>query len=116
VSEAKSGQIPVVVSILGILLVSAASLALDPDIPGAVRTVLTIGLGWALYNGMNWARWVFLVLLLLATAFVLFVVFSNALPTVLVAVLVGVLLVYYGCLALLFIPSLGGQYFQTRAT
>lgn len=106
----------VLVVIGTVLILSAASFLIEPEIVNLVRFALGGGLCWFLYKGKNWARWTFSVLVGFAAAFVLYAVVAIPMFPIGYVMLVGLMLVYVAAVAALFSPKLAGPYFVKDAT
>ncbi len=112
----RPGRIPVLIATVGFFSISILGLLADPDTPSIIRLLLSGALAISIYHGQNWARWLFLVLVILAELFVGYFIVTTPMPTGLMSIFVTFALLYLLFVALLFVPSWGGQYFQTSAT
>ena len=96
-------------------LMSVPWLLLDADTPSIIRTLACGALAVAVYHRHNWARWLLLVVVVLAVLFVLYLLLTTPMPGPLTVIFMAACLLYAGVLALLFVPSWGGKYFQSES-
>ena len=109
----RPGRVPVLVATIGFFSIAVLGVLGDPDTPSIIRLLVTGALAIAIYHGHDWARWLFLVLVILAEIFIAYTALTMPMPQF----LLGILLVLYILFAaLLFVPSWGGQYFDPPDT
>ncbi|MDJ0908551.1 MAG: hypothetical protein QNI99_05135 [Woeseiaceae bacterium] len=108
----RPGRVPVLIATIGLFLMEVPGLLIDPGTRSIVRLLLAGGLAIAVYHRHNWARWLVLVLVGLATLFIVYLILNMPMPLIAVYVLVLAALIYLGIIALLFVPSWGGKYFR----
>ena len=108
----RPGRVPVLIATIGLFLMEVLALLMDPSTKAIIRLLIAGGLAIAIYHRHNWARWLVLVLLILAVFLVIYFLLTipMPLPAIYLFVLAG--LIYVGIGALLFVPSWGGKYFQ----
>lgn len=108
----RPGRIPVLIAAIGIFSMSILGLLIDPDTPSIIRLLLSGAIAIAVYHRHNWARWLILVLVVLAVLFVAYLILTTPMPRPLIYVFLAASLVYVAIVALLFVPSWGGKYFE----
>ena len=109
----RPGRIPVLIAAIGFFSMSILGLLVDPDTPSIIRLLLSGVIAIAAYHRHNWARWLILVLVVLATLFVTYLAFTSRMIFPVIYVFLAAGLVYAAVVALLFVPSWGGQYFES---
>lgn len=85
----------------------------DPDTPSITRLLLVGALSIAIYHGHDWARWIFLIVVVVAEFFIVYSLLTTSMPQLYVNLSLAFALIGLVFVALLFVPSLGGQYFRS---
>ena len=75
--------------------------------------LLSGALAITIYHGHNWARWLFLVLVILAELYIGYAMAVIPMPQQFLGLLAIFGLIHLVFVALLFVPSWGGQYYQS---
>ncbi len=101
------------IATVGFFSVFVLSLFVDQSSSSIIRLLAVGALAITIYHGQNWARWLFLVLVVLGELFLAFFLLKTPLPPPLLGVLAVFGLIHIVFVALLFVPSWGGQYFQS---
>ena len=112
----RPGRVPVLIAAIGFFAMSIPMLLVDPDTPSIIRLLISGAIAIAAYHRHNWARWLILVLVVLAILFVAYLMLTTPMPRHLIYVFVAAAMVYVAVVALLFVPSWGGKYFQSEQT
>ncbi len=108
----RPGRIPVLIAMVGFFSIFVLTLLADPDTPSIIRLLAVGALAITIYHGQNWARWLFLVLVVLGELFLAYFLLSTSMPSQLLGIFVFIGLIHIVFVAILFVPSWGGQYFQ----
>ena len=108
----RPGRIPVLIAAIGFFLMEMPVLLMDPSTKSIVRSLLAGAIAIAVYHRHNWARWLVLALVILGILFIVYLILSTPMPLPVIYFLVAAALIYIGIVALLFVPSWGGKYFQ----
>ena len=111
----RPGRIPVLIAAIGFFLMETLAMLVDPSTKSIIRLLLAGALCISAYHGHNWARWVILVLVVLAALFVAHILLTTPTTGPLLLILVAMVLVYFVFTALLFVPSWGGKYFRASS-
>ena len=109
----RPGRIPVLIAAIGFFAMSILGLLVDPDTPSIIRLLVSGAIAIAAYHRHNWARWLILVLVVLAILFVAYLAITTPMPRQLIYVFLAAGLIYVAVVALLFVPSWGGKYFES---
>ena len=109
----RPGRIPVLIAAIAFFSVSILGLFLDPDTPSITGLLVSGALAIAVYHRHDWARWLILAVTVLGFLFLTYLILWTQAPRPLIYILVAAALVYVGVVALLFVPSWGGKYFQS---
>ena len=108
----RPGRIPVLIATVGFFLIFVLSLLVDQGTQSIVRLLAVGALAITIYHGQNWARWLFLVLVILGELFLAYFMLKTPMPPALFGIFLFVGLIHLVFVALLFVPSWGGQYFE----
>ena len=112
----RPGRIPVLIAAIGFFLMSILGLLIEPDTPSIIRILASGAIAIAVYHRHNWARWLVLVLVVLGILFVVYLIVNIPMPLPLIYVFVAASLIYVGVVAVLFVPSWGGKYFESGSS
>ena len=112
----RPGRIPVLIAMIGFFSIFVLTLLADPDTGSIIRLLAVGALAITIYHGQNWARWLFLVLVVLGELFLTFFLLRTPMPSQLLGIFVFIGLVHLVFVAILFVPSWGGLYFQSSKT
>ena len=108
----RPGRIPVLIATVGLFSLSVLGMLASPDTPAIIGMLVSGVLAIAVYHRHNWARWVVLVLIVLSILYVAYFILKTPMPLEFIYVLAAFALIYVLCVALLFVPSWGGKYFE----
>ena len=109
----RPGRIPVLIAMVVFFSIYVLTLLADPDTPSITRLLAVGALAITIYHGQNWARWLFLVLVVLGELFLAYFLLRTPMPVQLLGIFVFIGFVHIVLVAILFVPSWGGQYFES---